>query len=256
MREIVRDSRCFYEEADIHFYDCGENHKVRLETLLRHVADIAGSAYTAKGYSHKWLWENGFVFLISRVYLKLLRTPMTEEHLTIETWEREVKGALFFRDVNFYDANGVLVVKASTAWSLVDPHKRTILKPSSFSGKVDAFTDISGDFPLPARLKDSDEGNVGSLGDSEAGRRVIRYSDIDGNGHTYNSVYAGIACDFLPYSLMQRDIAEFQINFKQEALIGEELKVKTCISEQTPTKARVSGYIGEKQSFLCEYIFK
>lgn len=254
MSKLIRNERCFYYETDIHFYDCGKNHKARIETILRHTADVAGIAYTAKGFSHSWLWERGFVFLLSRVNIKVYSMPCSEEHITLETWEREIKGALFFRDVNFYNSVGEKLISCSTAWSLVNPEERTIIKPSAFTdgdGRVDLFTEKSGDFPRPDRLKEPENAEL-------KGTRKIVYSDIDGNGHTYNAVYSAIACDFLPYELFDGDIDEFKINFKQEAVIGEELDIFTAISNTSPVEAKVVGKLGEQErtSFVCEFIFK
>ena len=55
------------------------------------------------------------------------------------------------------------------------------------------------------------------------GKRKIRYSDLDGNGHVYNAVYGDIVSDFLPEELIQRQIVGFQINYQTEAVLGEEL---------------------------------
>ena len=55
------------------------------------------------------------------------------------------------------------------------------------------------------------------------GKRKIRYSDLDGNGHVYNAVYGDIVSDFLPEELINRQIVGFQINYQTEAVLGEEL---------------------------------
>lgn len=238
------DPHAFYKEIEIRFYDCDASHRAKPETLLRYTADIAGIAYTSKGYSHKWLWDNGFVFLLSRASVAVTRMPLADESVLLETWEREVKGVLFYRDVVFYSSTGELLVSCSTAWSLVDPTARVIRKPSSFAtvGKID---------PHPQNRKASCEEAERLKEDgilSPCGYREIVYSDIDGNGHVYNAVYAGITCDVLPKGLTSQPLVTLQINFKQEVLLGERL---TLFSEVLGDEALVIGKRGDAVSYIC-----
>ncbi len=210
------------------------------------MSDIGGIAYAAKGYSHTWLWENNFVFLLSRASIHVNRMPVSDEFITIETWEREVKGVLFYRDVIFYDKYGNSLVECTSAWVLANPHTRSIVKPSTFTGEINPYDGQKADCLPATRLKITEELN-------EVGKRKIRYSDIDANNHVYNAVYAGIACDYIPSELMQREIADFRINFKQEAVLDKEMTIKTKIEDNNAT---VVGEIENGISFECEFIFK
>lgn len=241
------DPNAYYKEIEIRFYDCDASHCAKPETLLRYAADVAGIAYTAKGYSHEWLWERGFVFLLSRVSIDVRRMPLADESILLETWEREVKGVLFYRDVVFYSKSGEALVSCATAWSLVDPNARTILKPSAFAGRVDPHPQKrKADCAEAERLRESS-----SM--SPCGVRDIVYSDIDGNGHVYNAVYAGITYDVLPQGLTSRPLLSLQINFKQEALLGERLELFSDIEEETGAAAVIG--IRKKDdaiSFICK----
>lgn len=242
---LIKDEKCFYHNIEVRFCDCDKNKRMRLETILRNTADVAGIAYTAKGYSHSWLWERGFVFLLSRVAMNIKRTPVSEEKLTIETWENGVKGAIFYRNVAFYDENGNEVIACSTAWTLVNPAARTILKPSAFTGKVDPYPEKPVDCKTAAKIKA--EGDF-----TPCESRKIVYSDIDANNHVYNAVYAGIACDVLPDELIERELREFEINFKQEVILHETLELEQSLVDNT---AYVIGKIGNTVSFESKFVF-
>ncbi|MFZ2537428.1 MAG: acyl-ACP thioesterase domain-containing protein [Oscillospiraceae bacterium] len=243
---VIKDKNCYYKDIEIKFYECDNKKRSRLETIMAYMADIAGIAYAAKGFSHTWLWEHNFVFLLSRSSIHVNRMPVSDEVITIETWEREVKGVLFYRDVIFYDKEGNSLVECSTAWVLANPHTRSILKPSAYTGEVNPYDGKKADCLPPARLKIIEELN-------EVGKRKIVYSDIDANNHVYNAVYAAIACDYILPELMDRELIDFRINFKQEAVLGEILTIKTKILNE---KVTVVGEIDGTISFECEFTFK
>ncbi|MEG0693530.1 MAG: thioesterase [Oscillospiraceae bacterium] len=243
---MIKDKNCFYKDIEIRFYDCDKEKRSRLETIMRYMSDIGGIAYAAKGYSHTWLWEHNFVFLLSRASIHVNRMPVSDEQLTIETWEREVKGVLFYRDVVFYDKDGNSLVECSTAWVLANPHTRSILKPSTFTGEINPYNGKKAECLPPSRLKVNEELEL-------VATRKIVYSDIDANNHVYNAVYASIACDYIPAKLIERGVTDFKINFKQEAVVGEEMTIKTKILDNS---AMVMGEIESGISFECEFTFE
>lgn len=240
-----RDPRCFYKPVEIRFCDCDRHKRARVQTLLKIMADIAGVAYADRGYSHAWLWEHQSVFLLTRAAIRVRRMPIADETIVVETWETGIKGAQYYRDFTFFDREGNRIVEGQTAWVVVDPISRTIQKPSAFPGHFEPIPDKVADTLPPARLKP--EGEF-----LPQGERTIVYSDIDGNGHTYNAVYGGIACDFLPAEWMESRLTDFRINFKQEALLGETLTIQTSLHQN---HAFVVGRLGETISFECEFLF-
>ncbi|MEG2814014.1 MAG: thioesterase, partial [Oscillospiraceae bacterium] len=145
------------------------------------------------------------------------------------------------------DENNIPIIEASTAWILANPITRQILRPSSFTGKVDLNPEKFANVKKVGRLK-IDEENLIFIGE-----RKIVYSDIDANGHLYNAFYADIAYDFLPENFTQKDLIDFAINFKQEAKLQDIIKIYMSINENTVS------FIGKLQniiSFECVLTFE
>ena len=243
---MIKDEKCFYKDIEIRFYDCDKQKRARLETVMRYMSDIGGIAYAAKGYTHTWLWDHNSVFLLSRVSIHVNKMPVSDEVVTIETWERKIKGALFYRDVVFYNTEGESLIECSTAWVLANPHTRSIMKPSAFEGEVCAYDEKVANCLAPSRLKLEDDV-------VEVSKRRIVYSDIDANNHVYNAVYGAIACDNLSEHLLEKGIVDFQINFKQEAVLGEELTIKV---KEYENSAVVVGTIENGISFESKFTFQ
>lgn len=236
----------FKKDVELRFCDCDYKKRAKLSTIMCYMADIAGLAYADKGYSHTWLWENNFVFLLSRVSLHMTRTPKADEKLTIQTWEHSTKGALFNRLFEIYDETNTIIIGAYTQWVLVNPQTRCVLRPNSFTGKMDFHEDKKVNTLECEKLKISNE-------ILEIGERKITYSDIDANGHVYNAVYASIATDFLSSEEVDRNIVDFRINFKKEAMLGEILKINK-FSQQN--KTYIVGYVENTISYECEFTFE
>lgn len=236
----------FYKKVEICFCDCDFKKRAKLHTILKLMSDIAGDAYGKSCLTHDELWERGFVFLLTKISVHIGRIPTTNEFVTVETWEQGQKGIQYLRSFCFYDEKGEKIIEAQTSWVLVNPETRAIVRPSDFTG---AFSPIPDRIPevLPiGKFKP-----VSEL--SEAGERKVVFSDLDQNGHVYNATYASIACDYLPFELMGRDVSDFRINFKQEAVIGDSLLIKTAVLGD---KATVTGELSDRTSFECEFVFR
>ena len=183
---------------------------------------------------------------MTRVAIRIRRMPIADETITVETWETGIKGVQYYRDFRFYDLSGNNIVEGQTAWVVVDPVSHEIQRPSAFPGHFEPIPGKTADTLPPARLKP--EGEY-----AKKGERTIVYSDIDGNNHTYNAVYAGIACDFLSPELLEKQMTDFRINFKQEAMLGETLTIKT---QEAKNYAAVLGELPGTVSFEAEFYFK
>ena len=234
----------FEKPIELRFCDCDYKKRAKIATLMAVMADMAGVAYAHKGYSHSWLWENNFVFLLSKVSVHINRIPVADECLTVQTWERDIKGVQFFRDFNITDIADKVCVEASTSWVLVNPLTRHIIRPSEFTGTPELNPEVKANVTLVNKIKCPHEF-------IEVGERKIVFSDIDANGHVYNAIYVAIACDFLPTEFMEKTITDFQINFKQEATLGQHLTIKTKIVENT---GYIIGIVDDNLSFEVKIV--
>ncbi len=235
----------FSKAVELRFCDCDYKKRAKLSTIMCYMADVAGLAYADKGYSHTWLWENDFVFLLSRMSIHINRMPVADETITVKTWESDIKGALFYRNFEIYDNRNTVIIQAVTAWVLANPHTRQIIKPSKFIGITNLYPDEKVDVIMPSRLK------LPELPILQGERKIV-FSDIDANNHVYNAVYASIACDFLKPEQLEKDIIDFRINFKQEAKLGEVMSISSLSVDSTTF---VIGEVNTTTSFECEFSF-
>ena len=209
----------YSRQEELIFWDCGPDQRVRVAALLSKAAAFAGYDYDARGLTHEVLYAKREVFLLSRLALRIHDCPRAGDVLTISTWENGAKGAHMRRVYEMRDAEERLRVSMKSEWILVDPVTRKILRPSSFTARPLTTCDREIDSPDPQKIVLPHEGT------EDLGTRVIRWSDLDGNGHLYSGNYGDIVWDALPADLQNRTPREFQINYSKEATLGEELRL-------------------------------
>lgn len=224
MMEQYRKDGYFCEVRRLMFSDCDYTKNIKLSSILRFTAEIAGADLYERGISHQHLWDNNMVFLLSRIAVNIDKFPRDKETIEIATWENNQRGATFNRGFKIRDKDGNVNIDAMSAWVLVNPQTRHILRPSAYPYKFnykkrDVKAKIRGKLPMD--------------GAQIAGGREIFYSDIDANGHVYNAVYADIACDFAPQEVFDREWKSFQINFIAEAKKGDVLKIHTKMDKDS-----------------------
>ena len=234
-----------FDNKRVAFYECDYLERMKLSEVLKLASELAGYDYTAKGFSHEFLWERDMVFLVSRVSFKLHAYPTSYDELVSSTWEKGRKGALFMRGFEVKKADGTLLIEGESAWVLVSPTTRRIHRPSAFKYKMPMITDRSyGGIP---------SGKIEYGNAVPVGTHTVTISELDANGHLYNGNYADIAADIFSQQLFEMSVENFRINFISEAKLGDTIELCFCDEGE---RAVVIGSVDGKCCFEAEFVFK
>ena len=213
----------YSRQMEVNFPDCDRNKQARIGALLSVLSVWGGYDYDARGLTHEKLTELRQVFLLSRAVMKIHRRPVNEDVLTVDTWEDGFRGPHFRRVYRICDGDGRLCVSAKSDWLLVDPVSRKIERPAAFKAReIPASCGQEIDCPEPKKIR------LPSDGLTELGNRVVRWSDLDGNGHLFSGNYGDIVWDFLPEALQSRPVDTFAINYSREATLGDTILLRGC----------------------------
>ncbi len=225
LQQRLLENGCFRQE-ELVFWDCDREQRMRVAAILSKMVAFAGYDYDARGLTHQVLWENREVFFLSRAAIRIHDCPHAQEVLDITTWENGAKAAHMRRAYEMRDQRGRARISARTDWILVDPITRKILRPSAFRAKPVMDSDRVLDCPETKKLAlpGTDRESLGS--------RFVRWSDLDGNGHLFSGNYGDIIWDALPEDLQVQVPREFYINYSREAVLGDELRLEGCRSEE------------------------
>ncbi len=235
--EINLGSRSFGYNMEVGFYDVDYTRKMRLSSLLRVFAKLAGEDYTDRGLSHTFLREHGYVFLVSKVAFKIYRLPEIGENVNVQTWVMGTKGAKFLRGYEMLSESGEKLAVGESVWICVSPEDRKIVRPKDFPWQT-AFYD-NGEVPVHCiSIKPQELYPLGKT-------TVVR-SQIDENGHLNTAVNGDIATDFLTKEEYEACVSELYLNYSHEAYLGEEIEIMRCNADSDITLA---AKVGERPCF-------
>lgn len=233
----------------LQFYNCDFKKRMSLSAMLKETAQISGEDYIAKGLDHKFLWENGYVFLLSKVSLEICKYPHEGDDMEISTWETGHSGPLFFRKFLIKSQGGEVLVRGGSGWVLVNPETRRVVRPNKFPWQVPICEEcneeeFTPDFSKIPAIK-RDEQPTASI-------YRVGVTDLDANGHVYNARYADIASNLLTSEEYGRELQSFRINFTGEAKYSEEISLLHRRDEQEKIDV-INGFIDLNCCFECEY---
>jgi len=231
-------------------YECDSRERLKMGFLLKFIQQISGEHLYSLGLPYDTLFEEGKIFVLARLGLRILRRPHAEEEIIIRTSPQGTRGAQFFRQVILYDRTGTeRLCEVQAAWLIIDPHTRKILRPDQFGHQLPCIPDEERMPEDYAANRIKPKGEI-----IHTGQKQVLYSDIDLNGHLNNTVYADIVTDHLPFEKMsQSEIAQMVINYHSEAKYGETLDLTTRLGEDG--WYYVSGYKGETCCFEAKVLF-
>mgnify|MGYP002798185278 CR=1 FL=1 len=221
--------------------------RCRPSAVLGYLQEAATLAAEDGGFGREKTLEYHAFWMLARIWFRLDRPLRWEEPLTIRTWHREDKGATMYRDYDLF-VDGEAVGECVSAWVLASMDTRQIIRLATVheldgtgGGELCKNKKLSK-LRLPRELE-------------LAGRRKLRYSDTDLNGHVNNTRYADFACDALEMERLGPDrfLSSMQIGYLAECRPGEELLLWT--KEQDGTHFVQGMDEGGKSRFEAALIF-
>lgn len=251
---VSSDGLSIIAETKILFGQCGSNKNLHLTELMEYCADYAVDLYTQKGNSRQFLYDKGYIHMVSRSSLHINRLPSENEIITITVREEKPEGFQLMRYYEFKSADGEILVQGKSLWVIVHPETRAIISPANFEYLI--FSEVQtpmekgpGKIKVPADLQ--------LLGDQK-----ILLSHLDPNGHLTNAKYINFAIDFLPDEYQQKEITDFRLNFCKEMKKGEIMHIYGSFDDENH-RIIVAGKRENNQndgklesSFECELFYK
>jgi acyl-ACP thioesterase len=186
---------------------------------MKYMQQTSSEHLESLGLSPEKLIGEGMVFLLSKMNIKVHRTPLCTEKLVVGTAAVEPRGVRFLREFVIDSEDGERLLSALSLWVLVVPASRKIIRPKHFPYDIDfqeaRLTGIIDDvaFQKDVALPENST-NV-----------PVKYSLLDCNAHVNNTHYADLVCDALPYdALLERGLDTLILSFQNEAKWGDTIR--------------------------------
>ncbi|QVK17482.1 acyl-ACP thioesterase [Mycoplasmatota bacterium] len=230
-RKAVYRKKYHIEISDVDF-----NKQLKLSTLFSHFQDVASDAVDNLGIGINDLEKNyGVAWILIRMRVEVIRHPVWNEEITIETWPQEPKTLDFERDFLVYDSEGNIIIRAISTWIIFDIKTRRIKKSSV----------INTNYPeiITKRAIDCKLGKLNPYNELQiAYKKMIGYSDIDFNGHLNNSKYIDFITDCFTFENHQMyQMKSLEVNFIHEALPGDFVTLYKDVSEVNHQMIYIEG---------------
>lgn len=215
----------------------------RPSAIVDFMQDAATRHGAMLGLSGEDLKKQNAFWVLSRLKYTLKRPLRAYETITVTTWPRQIKGALWYRDFLF-EINGEEIGHAVTAWAIVNIETRRLLRPQAIG------------VALPEQLVGEHMELLKGIRCPETipcFERVVRYSDIDVNCHLNNVKAVDILSDAFGLEHNQtRWVSCMQVNYLNETRCGTTLQIRQGINQETLT---VAAFDGEQENVQAEVIF-
>ena len=224
-------------------------------SFLNYAQEIASDSADALGFGQNFLGPLGQAWILSRMKVDFLDYPSWRDDLDLWTWHRGEDGLFFIRDYKLVDGQGNTKIRATSSWVILDLKERKIVRSEAPCNPETICQETVYDDA--ADHKDTVCQKVRAPRGVEFEHvydHVVRYSDIDKNGHTNNVQYTVWAMDcFDVRFLVENRLKSLEINFNREAMPGETVELHRY--RENEATWYVEGLVDGAQSFIVRFSF-
>ena len=229
-------------------YNCDMKGRLSLTSMLKELERAATKHLESMELDYTRLKNENMAFIVTKMHMKVIRPPRVNEELHVRTSPQFTKGAQFLRKSQLGTLDNDLLVDCQAAWVLVDPVKKSILRPKAFG------YDIQFDKDEPYHEEIFTKNIELTDNAKTVFNKVVRFSDLDANKHMNNALYATVISDALPIdTIVNNDIKELYLNYQKECKYGDIIEVK--LEEVEPGRYLVCGCVEGSVHFIAEVIF-
>ena len=213
--------------------------------------EAAGLHAVYLGFGYDDLIKTNTAWILSRVNVKFIDTPLWRDDVTLTTWHKGFNRLFFLRDFVMTDKDGRERVKATTSWLVLNLDTRRLVRDPKLLDEGKTCTENVIETPADKVVMPKDA-EVKLVMEHEAA-----YSDLDMNGHVNNAMYMQWAMNAVNYEISsERPVKEFTINFNHEIKPQEIVSIyKAIVEKEDGRHVFVEGKVGEQSSFCVEIIF-
>ena len=195
------------------------NGKVKLRAVFDYLQEAAAQHAELLGCGMRFLAKEKKIWVLSRMRVSFERPLLLGEKLSLLTYPRGFDKLFALRPLCIKAETGEPIVKALSAWLLLDIEKGRILRPAeNLSCEMPDNSDLPGFFETP------DKPNIPEEMLKEVFTSTTRDAQIDLNRHMNNSEYAlythSAVAEILGRTPLFKDLT---VNFAKATKSGETL---------------------------------
>ena len=213
--------------------------------------EAAGLHAVQLGFGYDDLIKRQEAWILSRVNVKYIDTPLWRDDITLTTWHKGLNRLFFLRDFVITDKQGRERIKATSSWLVLDLNTRSMVRDPHLLEEGTICTENAIEQPADRIRMPRDIEAVPVL------EHVVGYSDLDIVGHANNAMYMRWAMDAVDFDITsKRPVKEYTINFNHEIKAGEKVTLyRAVVEKEDGLHVFVEGKTEQTSSFCVEIIF-
>lgn len=232
-------------------YQTDSRWRLKPASFMDLAQEAANTHAAILGFGYDDLISSRTAWILSRVNIHFLRTPLWRDEVTLSTWHKGLERLFFLRDFILTDKEGNECIKATSSWLVLNLDTRRLVRDPHLMDEGTTCSDNALEVPA---------GKVQMPKDIEASfvmDHIVSYSDVDLLGHTNNAMYMHWAMDAMDYSLVSdRQVRELTVNFNHETKAGETVRIyRAEVEREDGLHIFVEGKVENVSSFCVEFIF-
>ena len=239
------------ENYTIPCYDTDASWRLKPVSFMNYAQEMANRHATILGFGYDDLIASKTAWVLSRMHIRFVNTPMWRDKVTLATWHKGLNRLFFVRDFQMKDELGNIRVEATTSWIVLNLETRRFVRDPKLIDEGSTCSDNAIEQPADKIQLPKD------VEPTYVMNHVVSYSDVDMLGHTNNAMYMHWAMDAVDYDIAStRSIKEFTINFNRETRAGERVSIYRIMQDtEDGLKVYVEGKVEGASSFCIEMIF-
>ncbi len=215
--------KCFRKQLKIGDTQVNAFDRLKNSQLLGILQEAAGEHGALLGVDKDSLKEKDLFWALIRYHIEITRLPRSGETITVETWPMPTTRTAYPRATVAYDADGNELFRAISLFVLVNFKTRAMVLPAVSGVAVNGWV-RGNELSLPGSLLPK------ILENSE--KRLVRFSDLDFNGHMNNCRYMEWVDDLLGADFHgQHYPKEMMICYHSEAREGETVDIAWALEK-------------------------
>lgn len=215
----------YQEKLTIKSYQTNQYGKASIASLFNILIEAAWAHAQVMDWGYDSLKNNNLFWVLSRMYFQVEKYPAWQDEITLSTWSAGTDGMYAYREYIVEDEKGEVLLRASSAWLILDMETRKIFRLSDYRSTFPKRIEPNA-CRNPKRIKPG-------LHPENMVFYPVLFSDLDINQH-FNSVkyVERVLDDFGIEYLNTHEPSELEVNYLKEGQAGDSIAVtSTQLSE-------------------------
>ncbi|HAH24532.1 MAG TPA: hypothetical protein DCL77_12405, partial [Prolixibacteraceae bacterium] len=169
----------YQEKLSVKSYQTNQYGKASIASIFNILIEAAWAHAQVMDWGYDSLKSNNLFWVLSRMYFQVEKYPAWQDQITLSTWSAGTDGMYAYREYILEDEKGEILLRASSAWLILDMESHKIFRLSDYRTTFPKLTDTNA-CRNPKRIKPD-------VHSEKLNFYPVLFSDLDINQH-FNSV--------------------------------------------------------------------